>query len=74
MMIQHILPPQKPLLPPKLHIHHTSEIFDAALAAHSMVFRSFLFVQRSGFLFFRRLRAEIKGDDGGKDRQKFLAV
>ena len=67
MMIQHILPPQKPPLP-KLHINHTSENFDAVFTAHSMVFRSYHFVRPLGFFFFCSLGTEIKSDHGGKHR------
>ena len=73
MMIQHILPPQKPPLP-KPHIHHTSDIVDAALAAHSMVFRQAEFVRRLGLFFFCSLRTKIEGNHRCKYGQKILAA
>ncbi len=71
MMIQHILPPQKPPLP-KLHIIHTSKILDAVFTAHSIVFCRAYFVRQLGFFFFCGLCTKIEGDHCGKHRQKIL--
>lgn len=52
--------------------NHTSEIFDAGLPAHSMVFRRADFVRRLGFFFFCGLCTKIESDHRGKHRQKIL--
>ena len=57
----------------KVTHNHTSEIFDAVLTAHSMVFRNRLFVRPSSFFFFCGLGPEVEGDHRGKHRQKILA-
>ena len=58
MMIQQMLPPQKPLL---LHIRHTSEKFWSGFTAHSKIFRGSILVQKGRVAKFKNLSIEFVG-------------